>query len=106
MLLSKLYLSIFDEMITTSQKDAILNTLAPHDPAMVGIFGSFARNENKADSDLDILVDFKRVVNLLDLIGLEQELSEILGIKVDLVTRRSLSSYIEPYVNKELIRIL
>ncbi|QEC51945.1 hypothetical protein EDD80_1153 [Anseongella ginsenosidimutans] len=93
-------------MITASQKDVILHTLAPHKPAMVGIFGSFARNENTTDSDLDILVDFKAVVNLLDLIGLEQELSEILGVKVDLITRRSLSSHIEPYVDKDLIRIL
>ena len=93
-------------MITQSHQDIIVKKLAPHKPVLIGIFGSFARNENMKDSDLDILVDFSNVVNLLDLIGLEQELSEILGIKVDLVTRKSLSPFLESHVNQDLIRIL
>jgi hypothetical protein len=52
---------------------------------MIGIFGSFARGENDRNSDLDILIDVEQPVDLLEIIGLEQELTEKLGIKVDLI---------------------
>lgn len=51
-----------------------------------GIFGSFARGEQKKRSDVDILVKVKRGTSLLDLIGYERELKDILGRKVDLLT--------------------
>jgi predicted nucleotidyltransferase len=73
---------------------------------MVGVFGSYARGEQLADSDLDILIDFDTNVNLLDLIGLEQELSEQLGIKVDLVTLRSVNASLKPYIETNLIRLV
>ena len=72
---------------------------------MVGIFGSYSRNEQKPDSDLDILVNFKHPVSLLDLVGVEQELSEKLGVKVDLITQRSLSPKLEKYIMQDLIKI-
>ena len=75
-------------------------------PKMVGVFGSYARGEQLADSDLDILIDFDTNVNLLDLIGLEQELSEQLGIKVDLVTLRSVNASLKPYIETDLIRLV
>ena len=58
----------------------------------VGIFGSFARGDNKKGSDIDILVEFKESPSLLTLIKLENDLSEILGIKVDLVTTGALKN--------------
>ena len=73
---------------------------------MVGIFGSYARGENDEHSDLDILVDFEQVVDLLTLIGLEQELSEKLGIKVDLVTTRALSPGLRTYVEKDFVPLV
>lgn len=54
------------------------------------IFGSFARNQNKAESDVDLLVDFWDAYDLLDIIGLKQELEAVLDRKVDLVTLRSI----------------
>ena len=72
----------------------------------VGIFGSYARNEPTDKSDLDILIDIDGHVNLLQLIGLEQELSELLGIKVDLVTERSVHPRLKPYILKDLKVIL
>ena len=95
-------------MINQTQKETIIQTLQPIRPNKIGVFGSFARGENRAGSDLDILVYLVQMnkVSLLDLIGAEQELSEALGIKVDLITDRSLNPLIRPYIEKDLKIIL
>ncbi|MGD0755007.1 MAG: nucleotidyltransferase family protein [Bacteroidales bacterium] len=73
----------------------------------VGIFGSFARGDNKKGSDIDILVEFKESLSLLTLIKLENDLSEILGIKVDLVTTGALKNKrVKKSIRKDLINIL
>jgi predicted nucleotidyltransferase len=77
----------------------ILSTLKPFNPIKIGVFGSFSRRENNADSDLDILVRFKSPVSLLELIRLENNLSEKLGIRVDLVTEGALTN---PIVKKSV----
>ena len=68
-------------MLSAQQEILIKETLRKYEPSLVGIFGSYARNEQTSLSDIDILVDFHHQINLLDLIGLEQELSEQLGIQ-------------------------
>jgi uncharacterized protein len=50
-------------------------------------------------------VDFSGPVSLLDLVGLEQELSDALNVKVDLVTLRTVNPVIKPYIDKDLIVI-
>lgn len=57
------------------------------------------------NSDLDLLVDFDKNINLLEITGMERELSETLGIKVDLVTVESLNERLKPYITSDLIRI-
>ena len=89
-------------MITQNQAHIIKTVLSPFQPQEIGIFGSYARNENKPESDLDILVSFGQRVNLFELIGMEQELSDQLGLKVDLVTRQSLSPLLSNLVEKDL----
>ena len=91
-------------MISEQLKETVLNHVVSLRPVKVGVFGSYARGENKKDSDLDILVylDYSNKISLLVLIGVEQDLSEALGIKVDLVTEKSLSPFIRPYVEKDL----
>ena len=93
-------------MITSAQEKIIKETLNPFEPSLVGIFGSYARNEHSNSSDIDILVDLKRKTNLLDIIGIEQELTELLGIKVDLITLRSVNEQLKSYIQKDLIRII
>lgn len=93
-------------MITVEQENIIKDTLIPYEPVLVGIFGSYARNEQKHSSDIDILVDLKRKTNLLDLIGIEQELTELLGMKVDLITLRSVNEQLKSFIQKDLIRII
>jgi len=93
--------------MTTTQQVAVIREIAGKlNPVMVGIFGSYARNEQTEESDLDVLIDFDSRINLLDLIGLEQELSEILGVKVDLITVKSVDERLRPYIQKDLIRII
>ena len=89
-------------MISSDIKNKIITYLIPFAPRKIGVFGSYARNESTVNSDLDILIDLKQNLNLLDLIGLEMELSEILGIKVDLITERSVNNLLRPYIEKDL----
>ncbi len=53
----------------------------------MGIFGSFVRGEQREESDLDLLVEFEETISLLDLAGLEIYLTELLGIKVDVIPK-------------------
>jgi hypothetical protein len=88
-------------------KNIILSRLKGFDPIKVGIFGSYARGDNKKGSDIDILVEFKEAPSLLTLIKLENDLTEILGVKVDLVTTGALKNKrIKKSIKKDLINIL
>ena len=85
----------------------ILNHLKKYNPAKIGIFGSFARDEDNSDSDIDVLVEFKDTPSLLALIKIENDLSDLLGIKVDLVTTGSLrNKRIKRSIKKDLIHLL
>jgi uncharacterized protein len=91
-------------MISKDQQSVIISQLSNLSPKRIGIFGSYARNENKVSSDLDILIflDPKSKVSLLQLIKAEQDLADSLGIKVDLITERSLNPLIRPYIERDL----
>jgi predicted nucleotidyltransferase len=94
-------------MVPSEIKNIILSLLKKFDPQKVGIFGSFARGDNKKGSDIDILVEFKKIPSLLALIKLENDLSEILGTKVDIVTTGALKNKrIKKSIKKDLISIL
>ncbi len=64
----------------------IIGFLKQHNAKRIGFFGSFARKEDTPTSDIDVLVDFERGITYFKLARLEQELSELVGRKVDLVT--------------------
>ncbi len=65
----------------------------------LGIFGSYIHNEQTGGSDLDILVDFSAPISLFEFIDMEDELSELLHIKVDLVSRNAL----KPFIGKRIL---
>jgi hypothetical protein len=73
----------------------------------IGIFGSYVRGEQKKQSDVDILVEFEETANLslLDFIGLENYLSDILGVKVDLVEKQTLKPRIGKHVLEEVVQV-
>jgi predicted nucleotidyltransferase len=69
------------------------------------LFGSYARNEQTQESDVDILVDFEKQANLFDLIRLQQNLSELLNLKVDLLSSRGVSKFMLPYIEKDKVLV-
>jgi predicted nucleotidyltransferase len=93
-------------MISLQQENIIKAVTKKLKPTLLGIFGSYARGEENEKSDLDILIDFETKVNLIELIGIEQEISERLGIKVDLITLRSVNATLKPYIESDLIRLI
>ena len=71
-----------------------------------GVFGSRARGDSGASSDLDILVDLPQGSSLLDLVGLQLDLGDELGISVDAHTYRSLHPLLRDRILAEEVRIL
>lgn len=69
----------------------------------VGIFGSYVRGEQKSESDLDILIDYEEAPSLFTLIEIENLLSELLGMKVDLVTRKGIKPKLRRYILEEVV---
>jgi predicted nucleotidyltransferase len=69
------------------------------------VFGSYVRSEQKKDSDLDVLVTFKEDPSLLTFIAIENYLSDLLGIKVDLVMKDSLKPRIGQQILREAIPV-
>lgn len=69
------------------------------------VFGSYVRSEQKKDSDLDILITFEEDPSLLTYIALENSLSDLLGIKVDLVMKDSLKPKIGQQILREAIPV-
>jgi predicted nucleotidyltransferase len=72
-----------------------------HGMRNVRVFGSVARGDDRRDSDLDLLVDVEPGRTLLDVIGLEQDLEELLGRKVDVLTEGGLSPYLQQRILAE-----
>ena len=70
----------------------------------IGIFGSYIRREENKKSDIDILIELEDDSNitLFDIVRIERFLTELIGIKVDLLTINGLSPYIKPYILKEV----
>ena len=56
----------------------------------IGVFGSYVRGDQDSESDLDVLVEVRRPMGFVKFIKLENYLSELLGVKVDLVTKKAL----------------
>jgi predicted nucleotidyltransferase len=81
--------------------EKILSFLKKEGATKVAIFGSYARGEERPESDIDVLVVFSETKGLLNLVRIERELSEFLGLKVDLLTEESISPYLIEGIKKE-----
>lgn len=74
---------------------------------VIGVFGSYVRYEQRPDSDLDLLIELSRPpkISLIGLIELEHELSDLLGVKVDVAIRKNLRKRIGERILNEVIPI-
>ena len=84
----------------------VVPILKRHEIKRAALFGSFARGEQTAHSDLDLLVEFRRGKNLFDLVALKMDLEIKTGRKVDLLTYRSLHRSIRDRVLSEQVILL
>jgi len=87
---------------TVMDKSGLSERCKKHDIVFLGIFGSYARGDSTGKSDIDLLVRFSKKKSLLELVGIEQELSEVLGVKVDLLTEKAISPYLKDKIMAEL----
>ncbi len=71
----------------------------------IGIFGSYVRGQQKKRSDVDILVEFEEVPGLLKFIELEDYLSGLLGVKVDLVRKKSIREELRDTILNEVVMV-
>jgi len=69
----------------------------------IGIFGSYVRKEQKRGSDLDVLVEFKEVPGLFKFLRLEDYLTKMLGIKVDLVRKKAVRKELRHQILNEVV---
>jgi len=71
----------------------------------ISLFGSYVRNEQKEDSDVDLLVEFKEGATLFDLVGLGDFLEEKLNRKIDIVSQRAIRSELNDSILKEVVNL-
>ncbi|MBI3596379.1 MAG: nucleotidyltransferase family protein [Nitrospirae bacterium] len=87
------------------KREEILRIAAKHGARNVRIFGSVARGQAGAQSDLDVLVDLEPGHSLIDLGGFLMDLQDLLGCKVDVVTEKGLRERIRDRVLREAVPI-
>jgi uncharacterized protein len=87
--------------ILQGKRDEILRIAASHGARDVRVFGSLARGDAGPESDMDILVKLDLGRSLLDIIAIKQDLEDLMGCEVDVVTEAAISSYIREQVLKE-----
>ena len=84
------------------ETEKICSILKSHGARKIAIFGSVARGEARADSDVDVLVEFSDRKSLIDLVRVERKLSEALGMKADLLTEKCISPYLIEGIKKDM----
>ena len=87
-------------------KSKIIRILKKNNVVRAGIFGSYARGEEKKNSDIDILVEINKKISLFDFAGIKIELEEKLGRKVDLVEYKMIKPRIKENILNSEVRII
>jgi predicted nucleotidyltransferase len=86
------------EEILKNKRNEILDIANHYGARKMRIFGSILRGEATVNSDVDFLVELEQGRSLLDIIAIKQDLEDLLGCKVDVVTEAALSPYIRDEV--------
>ena len=84
-----------------SKRDQILALAAARGARRLRIYGSVARGEDHEGSDIDLLIDMPAGTSLLQIVGLQQDIEDALGMRVDLCTERELHPSLRPRILAE-----
>jgi predicted nucleotidyltransferase len=87
------------------RRDDVLRLAERHGARRVRVFGSVARGETGPASDVDLLVEMEPGRSLLDLVALWQDLEDLLGCRVDLVTEGGLSPYLRDRIHAQTVAL-
>ncbi len=87
----------------TNRREEILRLAERHGCLSLRVFGSRARGEAEPDSDLDLLAVFDPERSLIDHIALAQEIEDLLGVRVDLISERALHPILRDKVLAEAV---
>jgi predicted nucleotidyltransferase len=100
-------MALLHELLASAGLDplAIREIAERHGATRIRVFGSFARGSSHSDSDLDLLVELKPGRSLLDMVAIKQDLEDLLGRRVDVVTERSISPHMRDAVCEEAVAI-
>jgi predicted nucleotidyltransferase len=93
------------EELLREKRDEILRIATQHGASNVRIFGSVARGEASAQSDVDFLVELERGRSLLDHAALMIDLESLLGRRVDIATERGLKPRFREHILQEAVRL-
>lgn len=89
-------------MLSSQQIEQIISVFKPFNPTKLGIFGSYARGENTAQSDIDIMYAFQDGIGLFQLVKIKDTLEKLLDKKIDLVSEKYINEKIKPFISKDL----
>ncbi len=84
-----------------SLKPAILELANKNKAENIRVFGSVARGDSHSASDVDFLVHFRPDASLMDMAGLDEDLSTLLGCKVDIISDRAIKDEFAPFILSE-----
>jgi predicted nucleotidyltransferase len=93
------------DQVLAEKREEILRIAASHGARDVRVFGSRARGEASPASDLDLLIKLEPGRTLLDIVAIKQDLEDLLGCKVDVVTESAVSRYIRDEVLRQAVEL-
>ena len=88
-----------------ARREEILGSAAEHGARNVRVFGSMARGESDASSDVDLLVEMEPGRSLIDLVGLWQDLEDMLGTQVDVLSDGGVSPHLRERIYAEAVSL-
>lgn len=93
------------QQMTDMLREQLPTLKSRHRVETIGLFGSYVRGENRPDSDLDVLVTFEEPPGLIDFLRLENYLSDVLAVQVDLVMKSALKPRIRKRILAEVVTV-
>ncbi len=93
------------DQLLRDRREEILRVAASHGATDIRLFGSRARGDAGASSDVDLLVKLAPDGTLLDLVAIKQDLEDLLNCPVDVVTEEAISPYIRPQILKAVVTL-